>query len=309
MVAGQKNMNISVKIGNAVFPNPVTVASGTFGHAEKYYNLEEVKKLGAIVPKTVTLFAQKGNPPLRIFETHAGMVNAIGIENPGVDGFIAQKLPVFKKIGVPLMISILGHNDEQFRILAEKFNAVDGISALELNLSCPNLNHKVLVAQDPQATARVVGLVKKVSKIPVIAKLSPNVTDISEIAVAAEGAGADAVSLINTFSAMVIDTEKRRPVLGNLTGGLSGPAIRPIAVHMVYQAAKRVKVPVIAMGGIMTAQDALEFLIAGASMVAVGTANFINPRAPLDVLEGIKDYMKTHKMKDIREVTGSLKVL
>ncbi len=300
--------NLSVKIGNSIFPNPVTVASGTFGHAEKYFNLEEVKKLGAIVPKTVTLFAQKGNPPPRIVETASGMINAIGIENPGADEFIAKKIPLLKKIGVPLIISVLGHSDEQFLTLIEKFNAVDGIAAIELNLSCPNLNHKVLVAQDPSSTERLVAKVKKHSRYPIIAKLSPNVTDISEIAVAAERAGADGVSLINTFTAMAIDTKTRRPVLGNLTGGLSGPAIRPIALHMVYKTAQRVKIPIVAMGGIMSANDALEFLIAGASMVAVGTFNFVNPRAPLEVLEGIKAYMKDHKIKDIQELIGSLQV-
>lgn len=299
-------MNLKVNIGSVTFNNPVTVASGTFGHAEKYFNLEEVKTLGAIVPKTVTLLAQKGNPPLRIIETPSGMVNAIGIENPGADAFIAQKLPSFKKVGVPLIISVLGHTDEQFVSLIEKFNAADGIHAVELNLSCPNLNHKVLVAQDPQSTARVVGLVKKVCRYPVLAKLSPNVTDIAEIALAAESAGADAVSLVNTFSAMVIDPKTRRPLLGNVTGGLSGPAIRPIAVNMVYQTARRIKIPIVAMGGIMTADDALQFLIAGATMVAVGTSNFVNPRAPLDVLDGIKAYLKANKMKDIREVIGSI---
>jgi len=299
-------MKLSIKIGKAKFDNPVTVASGTFGHAEKYYNLEEVKKLGAIVPKTVTLKAQEGNPPQRIVETPSGMLNAIGIENPGVDGFIDSKLPSFKKIGLPLIISILGHTDKEFETLTKKFNQVGGIAAYELNLSCPNLGHKVLVAQDPKAIHRVVKKVKKLSKIPVIAKLSPNVTDISLMAKAAEDAGADGVSLVNTFTAMVIDVEKRKSVLGNFTGGLSGPAIRPIAVQMVYQTAQRVSIPVIAMGGIMNAKDALEFLIAGASMVAVGTANFVNPRAPLEVLRGIKDYMRKHKMNDAKQLIGSI---
>jgi len=299
-------MNLAIKIGSAIFSNPVTVASGTFPHAEKYYDLEEVRKLGAIVPKTVTLPAQQGNPPQRIIETPSGMLNAIGIENPGGDGFIEKKLPALKKIGVPLIISILGHTDEEFEILTEKFNKAGGHAALELNLSCPNLGHKVLVAQDPQATERVVRKVKAIAKVPVIAKLSPNVTDITQIAQAAQAGGADGISLINTFTAMVIDINKRRSVLGNFTGGLSGPAIRPIAVSMVYHVAKVVKVPVIAMGGIMSAEDALQFLIAGASMVAVGTANFVNPRAPLDVLEGIKEYMKKNKMNDIREVIGSI---
>ena len=300
-------MNISVNIGNLSFKNPVTIASGTFAHAEKYYNLEEVRKLGSLIPKTVTLNPQAGNPPPRIVETPSGMLNAIGIENPGADGFIEKKLPALRQIGIPLIISILGHNDDEFRILTEKFNDAEGVSALELNLSCPNLGHKTLVAQDPQATFRVVAMVKKIAKVPVIAKLTPNVTDITIIAQAAEQAGADAVSLINTFTAMVIDPQTRRSVLGNFTGGLSGPAIRPIAVSMVYQTAQKVKVPVIAMGGIMNAQDALQYLIAGASFVAVGTANFINPRAPLEVLEGIKQYLREHKVKDVREIIGRIK--
>lgn len=301
-------MNLSVKIGNIEFKNPVTVASGTFGHAEKYYDLEEVKQLGAIVPKTVTFQAQTGNPPPRIIETPSGMLNAIGIENPGPDVFIEKKLPLFRRIGVPLIISILGHTDEQFEALVEKFNQAEGVSALELNLSCPNLKHKVLVAQDPQATERVVSKVKKISRYPVIAKLSPNVTDISEIAAAAEAAGADAVSLVNTFTAMVIDVNKRTSVLGNFTGGLSGPAIRPIAVYMVHQVARRVKIPVVAMGGIRNAEDALQFLIGGATMVAVGTMNFVNPRTPLEVLDGLKSYMAAQKLNDIKEIIGSLRI-
>lgn len=299
-------MNISVKIGGVTFKNPVTVASGTFGHSEKYYALEEVKKLGAITPKTLTLNAQAGNPPQRIVETPSGMLNAIGIENPGADGFIKMKLPALKDIGLPLIISILGHTDEEFAALTEKFNKVGGVSALELNLSCPNLQKEVLVAQDPDATARVVKTVKKISKYPVIAKLAPNVTDITEIARAAEDAGADGLSLINTFSGMVIDVKTRRSVLGNVTGGLSGPAIRPMAVDMVHKCARNVKIPIIGMGGIMTAEDALQFLIAGATMVAVGTANFINPRAPLEVLEGIKAYMRKNRIKEIKKIIGSI---
>ena len=300
-------MDISINIGKIKFPNPVTVASGTFGHAEKYYDLEEVKKLGALVPKTVTLHPRIGNTPPRILETPSGMLNAIGIENPGADGFIEKKLPGFRKIGIPLIISILGNTDEEFIQLVEKFNKAQGVSALELNLSCPNLKHKVLVSQDSQATFRVVKKVKKISRYPVIAKLSPNVTDIGAIAKSAEDAGADAVSLINTFSAMAINIKTRTSILGNFTGGLSGPAIKPIALRMVYEVTQKVKVPIVAMGGITTASDALEFMIAGASMVAVGTANFINPRAPLEVLDGIKSYMKQYKIKNIHEIIGSLK--
>ncbi len=300
-------MNLSVHIGPIVFKNPVTVASGTFGHAQRYYNLEEVKRLGALVPKTVTFHPQAGNPPKRIFETPAGMINAIGIENPGIDGFIADKLPALKKIGVPLIISILGHNEEQFTGILEKLNRQMGLVAVELNLSCPNLKHKTLVAQDAPATERLVKKMKSISKFPIIAKLSPNVTDIAEIARAAQAGGADAISLVNTFTAMAIDIKTRQSRIGNFTGGLSGPAIRPIAVYMVQQAACAVKIPVIGMGGILSAEDALEFLIAGATMVAVGTGNFINPRAPVDVLEGIEQYMKENKIKDIREIIGSLK--
>jgi dihydroorotate dehydrogenase (NAD+) catalytic subunit len=301
-------MNLSVKIAGITFKNPVTVASGTFGHAERYYNLEEVKRLGAIVPKTVTFYSQAGNPPVRIFETPSGMINAIGIENPGIDGFIAKKLPDLRTIGVPLIVSILGHNDDQFVGIIEKLNGQKGIAAIELNLSCPNLKHKVLVAQDPAATNRLVSRVKPLCKFPIIAKLSPNVTDIAEIAQAAEYGGADAVSLVNTFTAMAIDIKTRQSRIGNFTGGLSGPAIRPVALYMVRRVAQQVKIPVIGMGGIMTATDALEFLMAGATMVAVGTSNFINPRAPVDVLEGIEAFMKENKINDILEIIGSLKI-
>ena len=299
-------MKLSVKIGKTVFPNPVTVASGTFGHAEKYFNLEEVKKLGAIVPKTVTYHPQAGNPPVRVTETPSGMLNAIGIENPGVTEFIRKKLPLFQKIGVPLIISVLGHTPKQFEGLVRAFNEVEGLAAIELNLSCPNLGHKTLVAQDPKATRKLVKKLKTMSRYPLVAKLSPNVTDITVVARAAEDGGADGLSLINTLTGMVIDVEKRKSVLGNFTGGLSGPAIRPVALNMVYQTARSVNIPVIAMGGIASAADALQFIIAGASMVAVGTYNFINPRAPLEVLGGIEEYMKRHKMKDIKKLIGSI---
>ena len=299
-------MNISVNIGNSVFPNPVTVASGTFGHSDEHYGAKEVRCLGAVVPKTVTLSAQQGNPPRRICETPAGMINAIGIENAGIDAFIAGKLPKLKKIGVPLIISISAHNEDEFVLMTEKLNAAGGLAAVELNLSCPNLQKKVLVAQDADATASVVRRVKAVAKYPVIAKLSPNVTDIGAIALAAEGAGADGLSMVNTFAAMAIDVRTRRSKIGNFTGGLSGPAIRPIAVRMVCETAAKVKIPIIGMGGVTCADDALEFLIVGATMVAVGTYNFVNPRAPLDVLEGIKAYMKKNKMTDIRELIGSI---
>ncbi len=299
-------MNISVRIGSAVFSNPVTVASGTFGHAEEFYGQREVRMLGALVPKTVTLLPQQGNKPKRICETPAGMINAIGIENPGIDAFIQDKLPKLLSIGVPVIVSISAQSEDDFVVMAEKLNAAGGLTAVELNLSCPNLQKKVLVAQSAEVTRMLVQRVKRVSRVPVIAKLSPNVTDITAIALAAEEAGADAVSMVNTFTAMAIDVNKRRSRIGNFTGGLSGPAIRPIAVRMVCETAAKVKIPVIGMGGITCANDALEFLIAGAAMVAVGTYNFVDPRAPLAVLEGIKAYMKAHKMTDIRELIGSI---
>ncbi len=299
-------MKLSVRIGASEFPNPVTVASGTFGHSEELYRCKEVKCLGALVPKTVTLRAQQGNLPPRICETPAGMINAIGIENAGIDAFIAGKLPGLKRIGVPVIVSISAHNEDDFVLMAEKLNAAGGLAAVELNLSCPNLKKRVLVAQDADATAAVVKRVKSVVNYPLIAKLSPNVTDITAIALAAEEAGADALSMVNTFAAMAIDVRRRCSRIGNFTGGLSGPAIRPIALRMVCETAARVKVPVIGMGGIACADDALEFLIAGATMVAVGTFNFVNPRAPLEVLAGIKAYMKKNKMSDIRELIGSI---
>ena len=299
-------MKIEVQIGRSVFPNPVTVASGTFGHSEELYQSKEVRCLGALVPKTVTLHAQQGNPPRRICETPAGMINAIGIENPGIDVFVAQKLPALKATGVPLIISISAHSPDDFVFMVEKLNAAGGLAGVELNLSCPNLQKKVLVAQSEEATLEVVRRVRAVIKYPLVAKLSPNVTDITRIAQAAEEGGADAVSMVNTFAAMAIDIRKRRSRIGNFTGGLSGPAIRPIAVRMVCETFTKVKIPIIGMGGITSADDALEFLIAGASMVAVGTYNFVEPQTPLRVLSGIKAYMKENKMTDIRELIGSV---
>ncbi|MFT5169631.1 MAG: dihydroorotate dehydrogenase (NAD+) catalytic subunit [Lysobacterales bacterium] len=299
-------MNLSVKIGTTTFNNPVTVASGTFGLAEKYLNVGNLKRFGAITPKTVTFKEQQGNAPLRIIETPSGMVNAIGIENPGIDRYIINKLPPLQKVGVPLIISILGRSPAEFAAMAAKLDGQSQVKAIELNLSCPNLQKKSLVAQDPKETAKVVSAVKRATNLPVLAKLAPNVTDITQIAKAAEDAGADGISMINTFSAMVIDTKTRRSKIGNFTGGLSGPAIRPIAVNMVYQTAQAVKIPIVAMGGIATADDALQFLIAGATMVAVGTYNFIDPSAPVKVVDGIRDYMKQHKIDNIKHLIGSI---
>lgn len=299
-----KIMNLKVKIADIEFQNPITVASGTFWYKDAYYTKEEMRNFGAVVPKTVTLNERKGNPPPRISETPAGMVNAIGIENLGADDFIQNKLSALQEADVPIIVSIMGNSIDEFTALAEKFSDQKNVVALELNLSCPNLQKKILIAQDATLTAETVAAVKKVSKISVIAKLTPNVTNIAEIALAAEGAGADGVALINTLGAMVINTKLRKPLLGNISGGLSGPAIRPVAVKMVYDVAKAVKIPIIGMGGIMTVNDALEFLMAGATMVAVGTANFVNPEAPFEILAGIQQYMEDNNIDDIGKIIG-----
>ncbi len=301
-----KEINLKVKIGDFEFQNPITVASGTFGYIEKYMDDAKLRKLGAIVPKTITLNPQDGNPAPRIVETASGMINSIGIENEGVDSFIENKLPKLQKIGIPIIVSISGKTKDEFLRIAEKLNKCD-IAFLELNLSCPNLGHKKLVAQDSQATFDTIKAVKEVSKARIIAKLSPNVTDISEIALSAEEGKADALSLVNTFWAMAIDIKKRIPLIGNVTGGLSGPAIKPIALSMVYKVRQVTRIPIIAMGGIMDYKDALEFIIAGATFVAVGTANFINPNAPLEILKGIKEYLKENNISDINQLIGSLK--
>ncbi len=300
-------MRLSVHVGKLRFKNPVTVASGTFGYVPEYYEQAKISKLGAMIPKTVTRYAQTGNTSPRIVETPSGMINAIGLENQGIDSFLKEKMPMLKKIGVPIILSISAKTDEDFVLMTEKINLEKSICAIELNLSCPNLKKKRLVAQDPKATGRVIKAVKKISKKPIIAKLSPNVTDIVEIALSAESAKADAVSLVNTFSAIAIDIKERKPILGNMTGGLSGPAIKPIALKMVYDVAQAVKIPIVAMGGIADVRDALEFLIAGATLVAVGTANFINPNAPIEILEGIKQYMKENHIHNIYSLIGSVK--
>jgi dihydroorotate dehydrogenase (NAD+) catalytic subunit len=298
-------MDLTVKIANIEFKNPITVASGTFVYKDTYYAKDEIAKFGALVPKTITLNEREGNPSPRICETPSGMVNAIGIENLGMDDFIKNKLPALQVTNVPIIVSIMGNSLEEFIVIAEKLSGQKNIVALELNLSCPNLQKKILIAQDIELTKETVSAVKKITDFAVIAKLTPNVMNVSEIALAAQDAGADGVALINTLGAMVIDTEKRKPVLGNISGGLSGPAIRPVAVKMIYDVAKVVKIPIIGMGGVMSVNDALEFLMAGATMVAVGTANFINPEAPFEILKGIQEYMQKYHIKDIQEIIGS----
>ena len=306
-------INLKVKIGKLQLKNPVMVASGTFGYAEEFKDLIDLRKLGAIVTKTITLKPRQGNPPPRTCETPAGLLNSIGLENPGIERFIQEKLPFLKKIGVPLIVSIASEGDsEEFVSLARRLDKIREVSAIELNISCPNIKrvHQVagLISQDAKATYEVVKAVRKVTKKTLITKLSPNVTDITEIAQAAEGAGTDAVALINTLMGMSINIKTRRPKIAMAVAGLSGPAIRPVAVRIVWEVYRKIKVPIIGMGGIMDTESALEFFLAGASAISVGTANFINPKITIEIIEGLKKYLKKQKISGIKALIGSLKI-
>jgi len=299
-------VDLAVRIAGLELQNPVMSASGTFGYAFEFQDHLDLNRLGAIVVKTVTLHPRPGNPPHRIVETPAGMLNSIGLQNVGVDRFIAEKLPALRRLRPPLIVNIAGKSAEEFCELAKRLSDQEGVRALELNISCPNVAGGLDFATDPALTARVVGAVRQVTTLPLIPKLSPNVTDITAIAKAAVEAGANALSLINTFVAMAIDVRTRRPKIAMTTAGLSGPAIRPIAVRMVWQVARAVTVPVIGMGGIATAEDALEFLIAGATAVAVGTANFVDPATPVKLADGLARFAAQQGLTSIRELIGSL---
>ena len=300
--------DLRVRLGPLELKNPVIAASGTFGYGEEYASLVDLNQIGAIVVKGLSLKPKSGNPPPRIVETHGGMLNAIGLANVGVETFIREKLPALRKYDTRIIANIYGHHIDEYGDLASVLKGVEGISALEVNISCPNVECGGMVfGVDPDVSARVTERVLKNTDKPVIMKLTPNVTDIRVIARAVESAGAHAISLINTLTGMAIDVDSRTPKLANIYGGLSGPAIRPVAVFMVYQAASSVRIPVIGMGGIMDARDALEFIIAGASAVQVGTGNFVNPAAKLDVLDGIKKYCGKHGIQRIQEIVGSLK--
>jgi dihydroorotate dehydrogenase (NAD+) catalytic subunit len=301
---------LCVNIGKLKLKNPVLVASGTFGYAEEFRDFLNLKALGAIVTKTITLEARKGNAPPRTCETPAGLLNSIGLENPGLALFLREKLPFLRKVGVPIIISIASEAGyAEFVELAGRIDKAREISGIELNISCPNVRGKPnLISQDAGATYELVSRVRKVTQKTLITKLSPNVTDIGAIALAAEEAGTDAVSLINTLTALSIDIDTRRPRLGGITGGLSGPCIRPLAVRMVAEVYAKIKIPIIGMGGIMDTASALEFFIAGATAVAVGTANFINPGAAQEIIRGIGQYLGRNKIKDIKHLIGSLKI-
>ena len=282
-----------IKIGNINLKNPIMVASGTFGYAKEFEGLMDLKKLGAIVTKTITFKPRQGNSMPRVCETASGMLNAIGLQNDGVEHFIDEKLPYLAKIGVPIIVSISGDNVKEFCRLTQRLDKEKDVDGIELNISCPNIRAQGLIAQDKDATYEVVKSVRKVTDKTLITKLSPNVTDIVEIAKAACKAGTDAVSLVNTFFGMAIDIETGRPKLGNVTGGLSGPCIKPIALKMVWDVAKNIDKPVIGMGGIMNASDAIEFLLVGAQAVQVGTANFVEPGVCGTIIKGVEKWTKT----------------
>lgn len=314
-------IDLSVKIGKLKLKNPVMVASGTFGYGKEYSELVDLTRLGAIVSKTITLKPRKGNPPPRLVETPAGMLNSIGLQNDGIQDFIREKLPFLRKSGIPVIASISGETIDEFTQLSKILEKAGDINGLELNLSCPNIKssqfipllrsgravHSSLISQDAKATYEVVKSVRKVTKKTLITKLSPDVTDIVTIAKSAQRAGSDAVSLINTISAMAVDIDTKKPKLGTIAGGLSGPAVKPIALRMVWEVARTVKIPVIGIGGIMNSEDALEFFIAGAWAVAIGTANFINPCACIEIIKGIELFLKNNKMDNIRSLIGSIK--
>lgn len=302
-------MNITVEIGKLKLKNPVIAASGTFGYGEEFGKIFDVSQLGAIVTKSITLKPRAGNPPPRIVETSAGMLNAIGLQNEGLDDFLKNKILYLSQLGTSIIVSIAADKTEDFIELAKRLSDIQGISALEVNLSCPNVEKGALqFCQDGKSTFKVISKLRKATDLTLITKLTPNVSDIALTAKAAKEAGSDALSLVNTFLAMAVDVERRKPKLANVTGGLSGPCIKPIALRLVYEVHKKVKIPIIGMGGIINAEDALEFILSGATAVAVGTANFINPKVTLEIIGGIKNYLIQHKIKDVKNLIGALKI-
>ena len=308
--------SLAVNIGKLKLKNPVMVASGTFGYAEEFRDFIDLKKLGAIVTKTITLKPRRGNPMPRTCETPQGLINSIGLENPGIEAFLNDKLPFLKKLKVPVIVSVASEGGfSEFFTLVKQLDRVKEVSAIELNISCPNIRgHKQkalsekLISQDAGMTHDLLKAVRRVTRKTLITKLSPNVSSISDIARAAESGGSDALSLINTVSAMSIDLDSRRPKIAAVSGGLSGPAIRPVAVRMVWEVYQKVKIPLIGMGGIVDTDSALEFVIAGATAVAVGTANFTNPAVTVEIIGGLEKYMARNKIRDLKSLRGSVKL-
>jgi dihydroorotate dehydrogenase (NAD+) catalytic subunit len=301
--------NLSVQLGRLTLQNPVTVASGTYGYGVDYAQLLDLNQLGAVVVKGIRLNPVRGNPTPRTAEVTSGMLNAIGLQGPGVDGFIKKYWPFLKTLKVPTIINIWGTTVEEYAEVARRFDALGGVGALELNVSCPNIKEGgAQFGTDCNLLSQVVAACRQATQLPLITKLSPNVVNIAPYAKAAEDAGSDALAITNSYPAMAIDIETRRPKLANVTGGLTGPCIKPIAIKLVWEAAKAVKIPIIGMGGIQCAADAIEFMMAGASAVAVGTANFYEPQTALQVIAGIKDFMARKGLQDVRELVGTVQL-
>ena len=300
-------VDLSVNIGGIRMKNPVMVASGTFGYGPEYAPLVDLNQLGALVVKGICLLPTKGNATPRTVEVASGLINAIGLPGPGVDGFVAEYLPFLRNYDVPVIVNIWGKTIEEYVEVARRFDGVPGIAGLEVNLSCPNIKEgSAVFGTNPDAFRRCIAAVRAATRLPLIPKLAPNVSDIAEYARAAEGEGANAISLINSFPAMAVDIETRKPKLANKTGGLTGPAIKPIAIRLVWQAAQAVKIPVIGMGGIYSAEDAVEFMVVGASAVAVGTANFTDPGTALRVVDGIASFCRAHGLARAADLVGTI---
>lgn len=300
-------MNTKVNLAGVVLKNPVMTASGTFGSGEEYSEFVDLNRLGAVVTKGVANVPWTGNPTPRIAEVHGGMLNAIGLQNPGIDVFCQRDIPFLRQYDTKIIVNVCGKTTEDYCEVVERL-AQEDVDLLEINISCPNVKEGgIAFGQDPRAVEAITKEVKKYAKQPVIMKLSPNVTDITEMARAAEAGGADVLSLINTLTGMKIDINRRTFAIANKTGGMSGPAVKPVALRMVYEVAQSVKIPIVGMGGIATAEDALEFILAGATAVSVGTANFYNPYATVEVAEGIEEYMRNNKISDIQELIGAVR--
>jgi dihydroorotate dehydrogenase (NAD+) catalytic subunit len=301
-----ENCDLTVKIGKMILKNPVIVSSGTFGFGEEFEDFLDLNHLGALIPKGISLKPMMGNPPPRIFETEGGILNSIGLQNPGFQEFVKKKLPYYQNLKTHLIINFFGNTQKEYIELARRFDHVSGISGLEMNISCPNIKRgEIVFGTDPRMSYRLVQAVRKVTSLTLIVKLSPNVTDIASMAKSVEEGGADAVSLVNTFKAMAVNIHSKKPELGNVMGGLSGPAIKPIALRMVWEVSQAVKIPVIGMGGIMNAEDAIEFILVGASAIQIGTANLINPKTGIEVIHGIKSYLILNKINPIQKLIGA----
>ena len=299
--------DLKTDIGGIELENPVMTASGTFGYAVEFEELVDLNRLGGIIVKGLSLEPSMGNKPPRIVETACGMLNAIGLENVGIEAFVKEKLPFLKELSAPVFTNIYGKSISDYALLAALIDELNEVAGIEVNISCPNVKAGgIAFGVVPETAAEVIKAVRKATSKPLMVKLSPNVTDITQIARAVEGAGADSLSLVNTITGMSIDIETRRSKLANITGGLSGPAIKPVALRMVWQVAQSVKIPVIGVGGIVCAEDAIEFLIAGAVAVQVGTANFVNPHATIDIIEGIERFLREKKISSLRDIIGTL---